>query len=532
MVLALGVGMSLAAPGAALAGSPTVTGAGSTWSQIAVDQWRADIATQQGLRINFSGVGSSAGRQFYLISQVDFAVSEIPFLPDEVAKLKASGKTYQYVPIVAGGTALMYNLKDAAGRQIRDLRLSPKTLSAIFTGRVTDWSDPAVTQDMGRQLPKRPIVPVVRSDGSGTSAQFSAFIAKMDPSGWGEFANKEGIPNAATSNFPQFGAAVAQKGSDGVANYIAGGVTGVGSIGYVETGYAVQRGFPVVALKNSSGNYVLPNAANVATALKHATLYKDQTQNLTGVYNAADATAYPMSSYSYMIVPTTGISTEKAEVLAKFMVYFACGGQSKASVLGYSPLPANLVKVVFAAVGRMPGNVKVPALNKDACPNPTLAGSLGEGATEVPQGSSSNATAGGRKDSPGSTSGAGTTAGSGTSGGGSVSAGNATGASSKGSGAGGAGGSSAGAAGGGSASDVTGAGAAVIDPAPGAAAVGESAAAGQYAAMTPTSLQIDPGSGGGNNGAALILLLIVAAPAGLYTVLRKYGPQLARSVRK
>ena len=118
----------------AAAADVTVTGAGSTWSQIAVDQWRADVASQSGLRINFSGVGSSAGRQFYLISQVDFAVSEIPFQPDEVAKLRASNRSWQYLPIVAGGTALMYNLKDASGRQIRDLRLSASTIAESSPG--------------------------------------------------------------------------------------------------------------------------------------------------------------------------------------------------------------------------------------------------------------------------------------------------------------------------------------------------------------------------------------------------------------
>ena len=156
----------------AAAADVTVTGAGSTWSQIAVDQWRADVASQSGLRINFSGVGSSAGRQFYLISQVDFAVSEIPFQPDEVAKLRASNRSWQYLPIVAGGTALMYNLKDASGRQIRDLRLSASTIAGIFTGRITNWSDAAITADYGRALPAKAIIPVVRSDGSGASAQF------------------------------------------------------------------------------------------------------------------------------------------------------------------------------------------------------------------------------------------------------------------------------------------------------------------------------------------------------------------------
>ena len=462
----------------------TVTGAGSTWSQIAVDQWRADVASQQGLRINFSGVGSSAGRQFYLISQVDFAVSEIPFQNDEVAKLKASNKSYQYLPIVAGGTALMYNLKDSSGRQIRDLRLSASTIAGIFTGRITNWSDPAITADYGRPLPAKGIVPVVRSDGSGTSAQFSAYLARTSPGDWSKFAGAQGIPNAATSNYPQFGSAVASKGSDGVANYVAGGTTGVGSIGYVETGFAVQRGFPVVAVKNASGNFALPSAANVAIALTKATLNSDNTQNLDGVYANADKAAYPISSYSYMITPTAGLSPDKGLVLGKFMLYFACAGQQKAAVLGYSPLPPNLIKVVFDAVKRLPGAPPVPAISKATCANPTLSGTLGQGASSAPKGSSAAAATGA----------AGGTA--------AVAGGGAAAAT----GAAGAGTAAAAAAG---ATDANG---------------NPTGATGQYAALQTTSLSVNAGAGSGPSLIALLTVLLVITPA-LVVLGVRYGKQ-------
>lgn len=372
----------------------TVAGAGSTWSQVAVDQWRADVRTKLGLSINYQGNGSSAGRQFYVLNQVDFAVSEIPFLDAEVTQLKAAGKSYQYLPIVAGGTALMYNLKDASGRQITSLRLSPETIGKIFTGAIEDWADPAITADNGKALPAKRIVPIVRSDGSGTSAQFTAFLAKQT-STWAAFANAQGVSATnGTSNYPQgWGNSVAQKGSDGVANFVANTATGGGSITYVETAYALQRGFPVAAVKNASGNFTLPTPANVAIALKKATLNKDRTQNLSGVYTNKDKAAYPLSSYSYMIVPTTGINPDKAKVLGQFMVYFACEGQQKASVLGYSPLPENLVEAVFAAVSGLQGADAPPELNAKNCANPTLSGDLGEGANSA--GKSTGATTGG-----------------------------------------------------------------------------------------------------------------------------------------
>jgi phosphate transport system substrate-binding protein len=372
----------------------TVAGAGSTWSQIAVDQWRADVRTKLGLTINYQGNGSSAGRQFYVLNQVDFAVSEIPFTSNEVSQLKAAGKTYQYLPIVAGGTALMFNLKDASGRQITSLRLSPETIGKIFTGAISDWSDPAITADNGKALPAKRIVPVVRSDGSGTSAQFSAYLAKQT-STWAAFAKAQGVSaKDGTSNYPQgWGNSVAQKGSDGVANFVANTSTGGGSITYVETAYALQRGFPVAAVKNASANFTLPTPANVASALTKATLNKDRTQNLTGVYTNKSKNAYPLSSYSYMIIPTTGLNADKAKVIGQFAVYFACEGQQKAGVLGYSPLPKNLVKAVFDSVSDLQGADAPPPLDAKNCKNPTLTGDLGAGANDA--GTSTGATAGG-----------------------------------------------------------------------------------------------------------------------------------------
>ena len=384
------------------AASITVAGAGSTWSQVAVDQWRADVRTKLGLTINYQGNGSSAGRQFYVLNQVDFAVSEIPFTSDEVSQLKAAGKTYQYLPIVAGGTALMYNLKDPSGRQITSLRLSPETIGKIFTGAISDWSDPAITADNGKALPKKRIVPVVRSDGSGTSAQFSAYLAKQTKT-WAAFAKAQGVgATDGTSNYPQgWGNSVAQKGSDGVANFVANTSTGGGSITYVETAYALQRGFPVAAVKNASANFTLPTAANVASALTKATLNKDRTQNLSGVYTNKSKNAYPLSSYSYMIIPTTGVNADKAKVIGQFAVYFACEGQQKAGVLGYSPLPENLVKAVFDAVSGLQGADAPPALNAKSCKNPTLTGDLGAGANDA--GASTGATAGGGATTDGTT---------------------------------------------------------------------------------------------------------------------------------
>ncbi len=278
--------------GSASASGPTILGAGSTWVQIALDQWRAD-ASRQGLSINYQGVGSTAGRQFFIINQVDFAASEIPFLPEELAQLRSKHKHFQYLPDVAGGTALMYNLKDASGHQVNNLRLSAPTIAKIFTGQITSWNDPAIKADNpGLHLPSQHLTPVIRSDGSGTSAKLADYLAHEAPSIWNPFASQNSV-TLPVQFWPNLPGMVAVRGSDGMANYISNSSVGSGSIGYVEAGYVYEHSMTPVYIRNASGNYASPSSTNVAVALRHATLNRDLTQNLLGVYNAPESQRLP-----------------------------------------------------------------------------------------------------------------------------------------------------------------------------------------------------------------------------------------------
>jgi phosphate transport system substrate-binding protein len=351
---------------------PTVTGAGSTWVQVALDQWRADIA-RQGYTINYQSVGSSTGRQFFIANQVDFAASEIPFQPTENPT-----RAFQYLPDVAGGTSIMYNLHAPDGSRITSLKLDANAVGGIFTGVIKTWQDPAITNlNPGLQIADTTLTPVLRSDGSGTSAQLSLYLASQAPAAWNHFLttpslNGDVICPAPCSNWPQVPGSQQQAGSDGVANYVANDAIGRGSVGYVETAFAIGRGFPVAWLHNASGHYAQPTSQNVATALQHATLNPDLTQNLGGVYTAPELNAYPMSSYSYMITQTAGFDPAKGGVLGTWLIYIACGGQKEAAPLGYSPLPKNLVQDVFNAVQRIPGAPSPPPLDAAHCPNPNL----------------------------------------------------------------------------------------------------------------------------------------------------------------
>jgi phosphate transport system substrate-binding protein len=386
---ASGVGM-IAIPAPPAHASVVLDGAGSTWSAIAVNQWRADV-NRTGLNINYNASGSTAGRVFYYTNEVDFAISEIPFtaaykdatgtvVTNEIAL--AEHRPYVYLPIVAGGTSFMYHL-DIGGQRFTNLQLDPPTISKIFTGVITNWDDPAIKAlNPGVPFPNLAIRPVVRSDGSGTTAQFTAYMVNQEPAIWNAFCQKVGLPTPcpSTSLYPEFPGSVAQQLSDGVANYVAASYNN-GAITYVEYGYAKERDFPVASMLNKAGGYAQPTAFNVAVALQGASFNSDGTQNLQGVYNynagAYAKDVYPISSYSYMIAPTTTaapFSTDKGNVLGQFILYFACAGQQKAEQLGYSPMPRPLVANAFAAEARIPGAPAPPPLDYAHCQNPTLNG--------------------------------------------------------------------------------------------------------------------------------------------------------------
>ncbi len=363
------------APPAHAASYVPVSGAGSTWSANAMDQWRRNV-NQYGMRIDFQASGSSDGRNQFRNGTVDFAVSEIPYgLKDGNVVDPLPSRPFAYMPIVAGGTSFMYNLKIGPNR-VTQLRLSGESIAKIFTGIITKWDDAAIKADNpGLALPPLKVVPVVRSDGSGTTAQFTSWLAAQYPDIWNAYCQKvgRGTPCGFTSNFPSSPGFVAQSGSLGVSGYVKQDQS-VGAITYVEYSYAKSAGFPAAKVLNKAGYYVLPTAEAVAVGLLGASINRDLTSNLSNVYNSTDKRAYPLSSYSYMIIPTSndnGFSNEKGNTLADFSYYFLCQGQQQADALGYSPLPINLVKAGLDQVRRIPGAV-VENLDIAKCNNPTF----------------------------------------------------------------------------------------------------------------------------------------------------------------
>jgi phosphate ABC transporter phosphate-binding protein len=372
----------LAAPAAAESYTP-IAGAGSTWAENAVDEWRRAV-NQYGMRISYAGTGSSDGRRQFLSGTVDFAVSDIPFqthpTDGSAAERPASG-SYAYMPIVAGGTVFMYHLT-VNGKRVTNLRLSGDVVTRIFTGAVKTWDDPVIKADNpGLQLPHRTIVPVVRSDGSGSTAQFTMWMANQHKALWQAYCAKVGRSGACgqTSYYPTVSGMIAQSGDLGVAGYVAQNY-GEGAIGYVNYSYALNAHYPVAKVLNHAGYYTEPTPQNVAVSLLKAKINTNRssadylTQQLDGVYNDSDRRNYPLSSYSYMILPlkVQGTFTKaKGKTLGAFSYYFMCQGQQQAPSLGYSPLPINLVKAGFDQIRRIPG-VQTQNVNIKGCNNPTF----------------------------------------------------------------------------------------------------------------------------------------------------------------
>lgn len=379
LVLAAGMLSVLTSSASAAQGFVPISGSGSTWSLNALDQWRRNVASLYGITVNFAPNGSTSGRNDFRAGQVDFAVSEIPYgLSDGGVLDPLPGRAFGYMPIVAGGTSFMYNLK-IGNTRVSNLRLSGDTITKIFTQQITNWSDPAIKADNpGLTLPARKIVPVVYSNGSGTTAQFTAWMADQYGSQWDDYCHRNGrvlTPCGFTSFFPPGPGMEAKAQSQGVSGFVAQD-SSEGAITYVEYSYARNAGFPVVKVLNKANYYIEPKAGSVAVALLNAKIRPDLTQDLSQVYVNADPRTYPLSSYSYMIVPkdtTQNFNTEKGRTLSEFAAYFLCEGQQQADTLGYSPLPINLVQAGVDQINQIPGSTR--KLNRDdlaKCNNPTV----------------------------------------------------------------------------------------------------------------------------------------------------------------
>ena len=360
-----------------------ISGEGSSWAANAIDAMRVNVA-QFGITVDYAPTGSTSGRKNYLNGTVDFAASDIPFQfepEDGSAPENPEADSYAYIPVTAGGTAFMYNLK-INGQQVTNLRLSGENVTRIFTGDATMWNDASIQADNpGITLPARPIVPVVRSDGSGSTAQFTLWMIDRHPELWNAFCDRAGRAQCgSTSFYPTLSSFVGQQGDLGVAGYVSQSFA-EGAIGYVNYSYALGISFPVAKVLNAAGFYTEPTPENVAVSLLKAKINNDAsdpavylTQDLSEVYTDQDPRNYQLSSYSYFILPTKvqgQFNEAKGRTLGTFAYYAMCQAQQSSASLGYSPIPINLVTASFEQIRKIPG-VEAQDVNVQDCDNPTF----------------------------------------------------------------------------------------------------------------------------------------------------------------
>jgi ABC-type phosphate transport system substrate-binding protein len=366
----------LASPAGAI-GAP-VSGGGSGFAALEIDQWRADTArAPYSLKVNYVSQGSSFGREQFIESTLDFGVSDITFQPSEMADLRnkrcggrAPQDCFDYVPVSAGGLAFMYNLVDDAGNRVSNLQLTRRAACKIFTGAISRWNDPEIVAT-NPQLAgfARDIIPIIRSDGAGESFVFSQFCIAVAHDVWQAFIADRVAHDPANvaddfrvgspvSNWPGgFGRSTAVAYADGTANAVADDNAGKDAITYVAAGYAKVRSFPVASLQNAAGVFTQPDEDNVTVALGYAKPNPDPAAVGTFIldFGGLDPRAYFPSTYSYVIAQTTGFDPQKGAALGTYLCYSVSLGQVIAPRLRYARLSSVLVQISIAAISKIPG---------------------------------------------------------------------------------------------------------------------------------------------------------------------------------
>lgn len=304
----------------------SINGAGATLPYPLYSKWMSEYNRQNPhVRINYQSIGSGGGIRQVVAGTVDFGATDAPMKSEEATR--AAGKLTHF-PMTIGAVALSYNLEGLSS----PLKLSGEAVSGIFLGEIRSWNDAKIASaNPGVKLPGRDIEVVFRTDGSGTTAVFSEYVASISLA----FKDKVGVGKSV--RWPiGFGA----KGNEGVTGQIK--IT-PGAIGYIELAYATQNRLPCAAVENRSGRFVTPTV-EAATAAADGVEMPDEMH--VSLAEARGAAAYPIASYTYLLVYDDAKDVSKGQALARFVWWATHDGQKYAKALDYAPLPASVVNKV------------------------------------------------------------------------------------------------------------------------------------------------------------------------------------------
>lgn len=307
-------------------GETRIQGAGATFPNVIYQKWFSEYnKANPGVKFDYQSIGSGAGIKQITERTVDFGGSDAPMKDEDLGKAQGA---ILHIPTVLGAVVLTYNVPGVAG----ELKLSPDAIAGIFLGKIKKWNDPAIAStNEGVQLPANDITVVHRSDGSGTTYVFTDFLSKVSPE-W------KGGPGTGTS--PNWPAGLGAKGNEGVTGQVK---QSPNAIGYVELIYAEQNKLPVAAVKNAAGQFVKPSVDSITAAAAGAAgqIPDDLRVSIT---NAPGATAYPISSFTYLLVYQEQPDQAKGKALVDFLWWATHDGEGMAKALSYAPLPAEVVK--------------------------------------------------------------------------------------------------------------------------------------------------------------------------------------------
>jgi len=319
----------------ASANAVTITGAGSTFVYPVLSRWASDYKKMADDEINYQSIGSGGGIAQIKAATVDFGATDKPLASEELA---ASGLAQ--FPVVIGGIVPVINIPGAHPGQVK---MSGPVLAAIYAGEIKMWNDPRVAKmNPGLHFPAKPITPVHRSDGSGTTFNFTHYLSQVSPGWKSKFG--EGTTVA-------WSGGIGGKGNEGVAGYVKQIPY---SIGYVEYAYVKQNNLAYTLIQNAAGKFVAPNANTFAAAAATADWAHAKDFNLV-MTNAPGASSYPIAATTFVLMYKQPKNAANSASARKFFSWALTKGQPQAASLDYVPLPASLVKRIQ---GYMGANIK------------------------------------------------------------------------------------------------------------------------------------------------------------------------------
>jgi phosphate transport system substrate-binding protein len=318
----------LAAP---VFGQTTVNGAGATFPNPMYQKWFSEYhKAHPDIQFNYQSIGSGGGIRQVLAQTVDFGASDGPMTDEQLSQAKTK---ILHIPTVMGAVVPAYNVPGVSG----ELKFTPEALAGIFLGKITTWNDPAIAKvNPGVSLPNQSIIVVHRSDGSGTTYIFTDYLSKVS-SEW------QNGPGKGTS--VKWPVGLGGKGNEGVAGMIR---QMQGGIGYIELIYAVQNKIDYGSVKNAGGAFVKASLESVTAAA--ASVKSMPADFRVSITNAPGKDAYPISSFTWLLIPEKSKEAAKGKILADFLAWMVDDGQKMTADLTYAPLPGSVAEKVKGTI--------------------------------------------------------------------------------------------------------------------------------------------------------------------------------------